>query len=65
MCSPLYCQYVSNSLCGNLENFVDNFSHSSYPEWTGGGIEPNPAQPTSRSTSMKARNPGGTWRWPG
>ena len=32
MSSPLYCQYESNSLCGNPKNFVDNFSHSSYPD---------------------------------
>lgn len=30
--SPLYCVYESNALCGNPKNFVDNYSHSSYPD---------------------------------
>lgn len=30
--SPLYCVYESNSICGNPKPFVDNYSHSSYPD---------------------------------
>ncbi len=30
--SPLYCVYESNAICGNPKNFVDNYSHSSYPD---------------------------------
>ncbi len=30
--SPLYCNFESNSLCGNPKGFTDNFAHSSYPD---------------------------------
>ena len=30
--SPLYCNFEQNSLCGNPRGFVENFSHSTFPD---------------------------------